>query len=128
MEVEPESDENREAGKDQEEYEQNEWDALSYITRCGFHGHRDNVVGYSTKTGFLNYVDMRCTSTLTGNGRQHKTCYRRWRQTANRLHQALPERDVRLRIPARWQSRADKGLPQRQSMGSAETHRAGEAL
>lgn len=62
MEVEPESDENREAGKDQEEYEQNEWDALSYITRCGFHGHRDNVVGYSTKTGFLNYVDMRCTN------------------------------------------------------------------
>jgi hypothetical protein len=44
-----------------------EWKALSFITKCGFHGHRDNVMAYTTKNASLHYLDMRYQSKTISN-------------------------------------------------------------
>lgn len=48
--------------KQHEAEELEEWNDVSYITGCKFHGSADNRLAYSTKTGAINYLDMRCTS------------------------------------------------------------------
>jgi hypothetical protein len=50
-----------------------EWNAMSYITKCGFHGQRDNVMAYTTKNASLHYLDMRYGSKINFNSDNTKS-------------------------------------------------------
>lgn len=44
-------------------FEQEQWNKLDLLTACKFHQPYDNRLGFATKEGTINYVDMRQTST-----------------------------------------------------------------